>query len=203
MSDYQAQPPPAGPPPAGPPPRWSGEPPRGNRTGLVFGAAALIVLLVGGAVAAMLLLGSDQTGSASSPTGTTQTGTTQTETTPTETTPTETTPTETTPTETTPTETTPTETTPTGPHITSGQSFCERFEKNAASNEFDTLDPADTDKLIAELKVFRELAPPELKDDYLVLIGAVEGNVAPDLQASVDSIQTYAVDNCDVTLDGS
>ncbi|MEJ7689108.1 MAG: hypothetical protein WKF76_01020 [Nocardioidaceae bacterium] len=194
------------------------------------------MLLVGGAVAAMLLLGSDQTGSASSPTGTTQTETTETtptettptettptettptettptettptettptETTPTETTPTETTPTETTPTETTPTETTPTETTPTGPRLTPGQSFCERFEKNAASNEFDNLDPAETDKLVAELKVFRQLAPPQLKGDYSVLIGAVEGDPAPDLQTSVQSIQTYAVDNCNVSLDGS
>ncbi|MGI8994568.1 MAG: hypothetical protein ACR2FP_09710 [Nocardioidaceae bacterium] len=87
--------------------------------------------------------------------------------------------------------------------MTPGQTFCDRFEKNAKSNEFDNLEPADSGTLVAELEVFRQIAPPQLKDDYLVLIGAIKGNVSPNVQTSVKNIQTYAVDTCNVTLDGS
>ncbi len=189
MSDFQSQP------PAG----WSGEPPRQNRTGVIVAVAALIVLLVGGGVALVLLLGSDETSNASSPTETTTSQSTEDPSTgnPTTSEPTTTEPT------TQPRTQTSTTTEPTGPHITPGQSFCERFEKNATSNEFDDVDPADIDKLVAELEVFRQLAPAQLRDDYRVLISAVEGDLAPDMQTSIEAIQTYAVDNCDVTLDGS
>ena len=84
---------------------------------------------------------------------------------------------------------------------TSGDSFCDRFEKNAKSNQFDNIDPADTDKLINELETFKDLAPEELKDDYDQLIDAANGNPGANVDTAVQNIQNYAVDNCDVQLD--
>lgn len=84
----------------------------------------------------------------------------------------------------------------------SGETFCERFEKNAQSNEFDNPGPDDTDKVLAELGIFRQLAPDELKDDYDVLIDAVNGGQS-DPSTALENIQAYAVDNCDITLDGN
>ena len=55
------------------------------------------------------------------------------------------------------------------------ETYCDRFRKNAESNEFDNPQPGDEAKLIDELETFSGLAPEELKDDYDVLISAVEG----------------------------
>jgi len=84
---------------------------------------------------------------------------------------------------------------------TSGETFCQRFTKNAESNEFDNPGPGDLPKLLAELQIFRQLAPPELQDDYDILIAAVEDNGATDASVAFQNIQTYAVDECGLVLD--
>ncbi len=83
-----------------------------------------------------------------------------------------------------------------------GSEYCDRFRDNAESGKFDNPDAGDTDKVVAELNTFRDIAPDELKDDYDTLIGAVEGD-GSDATAAIQNIQNYAVDNCDVKLDGS
>ncbi len=83
-----------------------------------------------------------------------------------------------------------------------GSEYCDRFRDNAESNRFDKLGAGDTGTVVAELNKFRDIAPDELKDDYETLIGAVEGD-GSDATAAIKNIQDYAVDNCDVTIDGS
>ncbi len=83
-----------------------------------------------------------------------------------------------------------------------GSEYCDRFRDNAESGKFDNPDAGDTDKVVAEFNTFRDIAPDELKDDYDTLIGAVEGDES-DATAAIQNIQNYAVDNCDVKLDGS
>lgn len=83
-----------------------------------------------------------------------------------------------------------------------GSEFCDRFRDNAESNEFDDPAAGDTGAVVAELNTFRDIAPDELKDDYDTLIGAVEGD-GGDATAAIRSIRDYAVDNCDVKIDGS
>ncbi|MDQ3714915.1 MAG: hypothetical protein M3381_02570, partial [Actinomycetota bacterium] len=84
----------------------------------------------------------------------------------------------------------------TSAETTPGETFCQRFTKNAESNEFDNPGPDDLPKVLAELQIFRQLAPPELQDDYDVLIDAVEDNGATDASVALQNIQTYAVDEC-------
>ncbi|MDQ3484526.1 MAG: hypothetical protein M3445_03815 [Actinomycetota bacterium] len=83
-----------------------------------------------------------------------------------------------------------------------GSEFCDRFRDNAESNEFDDPAAGDTDAVVAELNTFRDIAPDELKDDYDTLIGAVKGD-GGDATAAIRSIRDYAVENCDVKIDGS
>jgi len=83
-----------------------------------------------------------------------------------------------------------------------GSEYCDRFRDNAESGKFDNPDASDTGKVVAELNTFRDIAPDELKDDYDTLIGAVEGD-GSDATAAIQNIQDYAVDNCDVKIDGS
>ncbi len=85
---------------------------------------------------------------------------------------------------------------------TTGETFCERFRKNAESNEFDNPQPGDEAKLIDELETFKELAPDDLKDDYDVLISAVEGD-GIDPSTAVQNIQDYAIAECDITPDAT
>ncbi|MBA2773730.1 MAG: hypothetical protein H0U36_06755 [Nocardioidaceae bacterium] len=82
-----------------------------------------------------------------------------------------------------------------------GETFCDRFEKNANNSEFDDIGPGDSQRLIDELETFKDLAPDELKVDYDQLIDAAKGNPSPTVETAVQNIQAYAVDNCDVSLD--
>ncbi len=90
-----------------------------------------------------------------------------------------------------------------GGSTSSGETFRQRFEKNANSDEFDNVGPGDTQQLVDELGAFKGPAPDELQDDYDVLIDAANGNPGAETQTAVQNIQDYAVENCDVQLDAS
>ena len=83
-----------------------------------------------------------------------------------------------------------------------GSEFCDRFRDNAESNEFDDIAGTDVEKIQEELQKFKDIAPDELQDDYDTLIAAAEGK-GEDPTEAVKNIQDYAVDNCDVTIEGS
>jgi len=89
-----------------------------------------------------------------------------------------------------------------------GSSFCDDFRENAESNEFDSLDPSDPanmDKIKAELEKFKDSAPDELQDDYDVLLSATDGDAGAieKLDDATGNIQDYAIDNCDVEVEGT
>ena len=82
-----------------------------------------------------------------------------------------------------------------------GSEYCDRFRENAESNKFDDPAAAGADTILTELEEFRDIAPDDLQDDYDTLIAAVEGE-AVDPTEAVANIEAYAVDNCDVEVEG-
>jgi len=81
-----------------------------------------------------------------------------------------------------------------------GSAFCDQFRANAESDEFDDMSPDDPE-FRAELEDLREKAPDELKDEYDVLVGALDGEGSEEeFQAANDAIIEYTTDNCDVTF---
>jgi len=81
-----------------------------------------------------------------------------------------------------------------------GSAFCDQFRENAESNEFDEMSP-DEPEFRAALEDLREKAPDELKDEYDVLVGALDGEGSEEeFQAANDAIIEYTTDNCDVTF---
>lgn len=82
-----------------------------------------------------------------------------------------------------------------------GSEYCDRFRENAESDQFDDPEAVGADAILDELEEFRDLAPDELRDDYDTLISAVEGETVDPTEA-VQNIEDYAVDNCDVEVEG-
>jgi hypothetical protein len=168
------------------------QPPK-RQPGLIIAVGVIVLLLIAGVVGAFLLLRDDDTETDSTATD---------ETTSAPTTSAPATSAETTSPDPTTSATLPTSVAPASSATTTpGETFCQRFTKNAESNEFDSPGPGDLPKLLAELEIFRQLAPPELQDDYDVLIAAVNDNGATDASVALKNIQTYAVDECGLVLD--
>ena len=163
------------------------QPPK-KQTGVIIAVGVIVLLLIAGAVGGFLLLRDDD--------GDTDNTATD------ETTSVPATSAETTSPDPTTSATSPTSAAPASSATTTpGETFCQRFTKNAESNEFDNPGPDDLPKVLAELEIFRQLAPPELQDDYDVLIAAVNDNGATDASGALQNIQTYAVDECGLVLD--
>jgi len=81
-----------------------------------------------------------------------------------------------------------------------GSAFCDQFRANAESDEFDDMSPDDPE-FCAELEDLRDKAPDELKDEYDVLVGALDGEGSEEeFQAANDPIIEYTTDNCDVAF---
>ncbi len=194
--EYTGGQPPAGGQP-GYPDGYDQEPPK-KQTGLIIAIGVIVLLLIAGAVGAFLLLRDDDT-------ETDSTATDETISAPTTSAPTTSAPTTSAETTSPDPPTSATSPTSAGPAssatTTPGETFCQRFTKNAESNEFDTPGPGDLPKVLAELQIFRQLAPPELQDDYDILIAAVEDNGATDASVALQNIQMYAVDECGLVLD--
>lgn len=85
-----------------------------------------------------------------------------------------------------------------------GSDYCNRVRDNADDSTLENIDPTSEDGLktfIAEAKKLQADAPDEVKDDYDAIIKAFEDPTNLDPTAvtkSIDTIQTYDEDNCDV-----
>ncbi len=85
-----------------------------------------------------------------------------------------------------------------------GSDYCNRVRDNAENNTLDNIDASSPDGLkafLAEAKKLQADAPDEVKDDYDAVVSAFENPTKMDPTAvtkSIDSIQKYDEDNCDV-----
>lgn len=86
------------------------------------------------------------------------------------------------------------------PNIPPGLAYCQRIRTNAQTGRFDDVAPDEVDDLFAETQVLQQLAPADLRDDYQLLIDALNGESA-DINPALQNIQAYSAAECSVTAD--
>ncbi len=90
-----------------------------------------------------------------------------------------------------------------------GSDYCNRVRDNAENKTLDNIDATSPDgvkKFLAEAKKLQADAPADVKDDYAKVVQAFEDPTNLDPAAvtkSIDSIQKYDEDNCDVKYKSS
>ena len=86
-----------------------------------------------------------------------------------------------------------------------GSDYCNRVRDNAKNDTLNNIDATSQKGLqtfLGEAKKLQADAPSEVKDDYDAIIQAFENPTKIDAAAvskSIDTIQKYDEDNCDVT----